>query len=76
MLRSFYQNIDKEDYSEDYGDGDYRDLLRNFSKVARVFNQLDEKYRQVILNATKLMGDGMAEYIEKTDHASEADQVS
>lgn len=76
MLKSFHENVDNEDYSEEYGDGDYRDLLKNFSKVARVFKELKTGYQNVIVNATKEMGEGMADFIEKTDHAEETDQVS
>ncbi|CAF2787635.1 unnamed protein product [Rotaria sp. Silwood2] len=67
LLRNFYNNLLIDNWSiKDVGDTeDYRILLDTFSKVINVFKSLDEKYRSIILNITRKMGDGMAEYVSK-----------
>lgn len=64
LLRSFYQVIGDESWNkEGIGDtADYRDLLKNYPKVARAFNQLGKEYQDVIKNITKRMGNGMADF--------------
>ncbi len=67
LLRNFY----KKSYDENFilknvGDQeDYRTLLEHYDKVIRVFKSLDAGYRDVIVDITERMGDGMASFAEK-----------
>ena len=44
---------------------DYQCLLANYDKVSRAFQQLDQKYRSIILDICQRMGNGMAEFSER-----------
>lgn len=47
------------------GTGHYVELMRRFDAVIRVFLTLDPAFQDAIVDGTKRMGDGMAEFIEK-----------
>jgi farnesyl-diphosphate farnesyltransferase len=68
LLRNFHNKLLIDNWSlSDVGDTqNYRILLSNFGKVINVFKSLDVKYQSVILNITHQMGDGMADYVEKS----------
>eukprot|EP00210_Caulerpa_lentillifera_P002987 g2852.t1 len=65
LLRNFHKLIQDPSFSLSFGSGHYRVLLEDFSKVNRVLINLDKKPMEVILDITKQMGHGMAEFIEK-----------
>lgn len=66
LLEEFHRYVGDEEFAmEDCGEGHYKELMMEMPKVARVFGNLDKKYRNVILDITKRMGDGMAEFIPK-----------
>jgi len=68
LLQTFYQKLYIDNWSiENVGDSDeYRILLKHFYKVIRVFKSLPEKYQSVIAIITRKMGEGMAEFADKT----------
>jgi farnesyl-diphosphate farnesyltransferase len=45
-----------------------RQLLVEFDVVIREFAKIDQKYRQVIIDITKRMGNGMADYANNAAH--------
>ena len=45
-----------------------RDLLVRFDVVIKQFGEVDEKYREVIKDITKRMGNGMADYANNAAH--------
>ena len=65
------KNFHKKSYDENFtlkntGDQeDYRALLEHYDKVIRFFKSLDAGYRDVIVDITEKMGNGMAHFIEK-----------
>jgi len=65
------KNFHKKSYDENFtlkntGDQeDYRVLLEHYDKVIRFFKSLDAGYRDVIVDITEKMGNGMAHFIEK-----------
>jgi farnesyl-diphosphate farnesyltransferase len=66
-LRNFHKYSYDEDYTlKNVGDQeDYRILLEHYDKVVRFFKSLDSRYRDVIVDITKKMGNGMADFAEK-----------
>ncbi|MCG9912435.1 MAG: squalene synthase [Flavobacteriales bacterium] len=76
LLRNFYKQCG--DGSLTYpgiGDTeDYRMLMKNYDKVARVYSSLDSSYIEVIEDITRRMGHGMADYADlKVNTVSEYD---
>ena len=67
LLSEFYINLDNEHWNlSNVGDkADYRLLLENFEKVIHQYQKLDEKYRRVISEITRQMGQGMTEYLDE-----------
>jgi farnesyl-diphosphate farnesyltransferase len=67
LLRHFYERSYDENFTlENIGDHeDYRVLLAHYDKVVRFFKTLDPAYREVIVDITKKMGNGMADFAEK-----------
>ena len=67
LLRSFYKYSYDESFTlKNIGDQkDYRTLLEHYDKVVRFFKQLDPAYRDVIVEITEKMGNGMADFSEK-----------
>ena len=67
ILRNFYKYSYDESYTlKNVGDQeDYRVLLEHYDKVVRFFKSLDGRYRDVIVEITKKMGNGMADFAEK-----------
>jgi farnesyl-diphosphate farnesyltransferase len=66
ILLNFYNDIENDDYSVEYGDKlEYRILMKNFYKVNRTYKQLHSKYRDVIKNTTREMAKGMVEFLDK-----------
>lgn len=74
LLTSFHLSCGDESYSLDnVGDHpDYVDLLRNYPKVSKVFNQLSKAYQIIIAQSTQEMAEGMLKYANK-DVVSKAD---
>ena len=67
LLLNFYKHTQDETFSLS-GVGDNRDymiLLENYQKVYRVFNQLNKASKETIVDITKLMGEGMAEFAKR-----------
>ena len=67
LLCTFYTKLLIDGWCVD-GVGDtpeYRVLLAHFRKVISVFKGLDSKYQQVILDITRKMGEGMAQFADK-----------
>ena len=69
LLRAFHQKLSIDDWSiKDVGDSeDYRILLANFSRVISVFRSLERKYQVIIEDIARRMGEGMADFVGKTD---------
>ncbi|UBM63016.1 squalene synthase [Candidatus Sulfidibacterium hydrothermale] len=67
LLRSFHIHTQDENFTlQNVGDHeDYRILLEHYDKVVRFFKSLDDHYREVIVEITKKMGNGMADFAEK-----------
>jgi farnesyl-diphosphate farnesyltransferase len=67
LLKNFYEKNHESNWNiTGVGDSDdYRTLLANYDKVARSFQNLDAKYRLVIVDICKQMGAGMAEFSER-----------
>lgn len=67
MLRSFHEKCyDTEFTMQGVGDQhDYVILLENYDKITRVFSGLEKGYQDVIVDITKRMGEGMADFAEK-----------
>jgi farnesyl-diphosphate farnesyltransferase len=67
LLKSFHVDCSNEKLSlKNIGDQEaYQHLVLHYYKVARAFNQLDEKYRVVIKDICQKMGEGMAYYAER-----------
>ncbi len=74
LLRNFHIECSNEKLSlKNIGDSEaYRHLILHYYKVARAFNQLDEKYQTVIKDICKKMGEGMVYFAERKVY-SEAD---
>ena len=68
LLRSFHNNLLIDNWTMNgVGDTkDYRILLGNFGKIINIFKSLDDKYQCIILDITRRMGAGMADYVGKT----------
>jgi len=68
LLRSFYEKLEIEGWNiSGVGDSeDYKQLMAAFEKVSAVYRSLKPEYRVVISDITKRMGEGMAEFAEKT----------
>ena len=66
LLRSFYEKSYDENFTlQNVGDQeDYRVLLAHYDKVVRFFKSLNSGYRDVIVEITKKMGNGMADFAE------------
>lgn len=69
LLRHFHENLLIDQWSiENVGDKeDYRILLKYFGKVINVFKSLDLKYQRIIIDITQRMGNGMSEFVDRTD---------
>lgn len=67
LLREFHmKSYDETFVLNDVGDQeDYRILLANYDKVVRFFKSLKAGYRDVIVDITEKMGNGMADFAEK-----------
>lgn len=67
LLKNFYKKSYDESFTlKNIGDQeDYRTLLEHYDKVVRFFKSLDAGYRDVIVDITEKMGNGMAHFIEK-----------
>ncbi len=67
LLRSFHLLTQDENFTlQNVGDHeDYRTLLEHYDKVVRFFKSLDNHYREVIVEITEKMGNGMADFAEK-----------
>ncbi|GIV34830.1 MAG: hypothetical protein KatS3mg031_2365 [Chitinophagales bacterium] len=68
LLRNFHAKLYQEGWNiSGVGDQkDYRLLLENFDKVIRVFKKLDPAYKNVIADICERMGNGMADYAERS----------
>ena len=68
LLCKFYTKLLIDGWCiEGVGDSDeYRILLKHFYKVITVFKGLDQRYQSVILDITRKMGEGMAQFADKT----------
>jgi farnesyl-diphosphate farnesyltransferase len=64
LLRNFHQrSYDESFILQHVGDQeDYRVLLEHYDKVVRFFKSLDKGYRDVIVDISKKMGNGMADF--------------
>ena len=67
LLLNFYKHAQDKDFSiEGVGDNrDYMVLLENYPKVSRVLDQLNHESKSTIVDITKRMGEGMAEFAKK-----------
>lgn len=76
LLERFHRTVGDEEFRmDDCGDGHYKELMMELPKVAHVFGNLKKKYRNVIVDITKRMGQGMAEFIPKqVDSVDDYDQ--
>ncbi len=73
LLQNFYKQCGNESLQlENIGDTpDYRLLLLHYYKVARAFNKLEPKYREVITDICRKMGDGMAQFATSKLHTQD-----
>ena len=67
LLCAFYSKLTVDGWCiEGVGDSaEYRVLLAHFHKVITVFKGLDDNYQHVILDITRKMGEGMAQFADK-----------
>lgn len=65
MLLDFHNMIFDREFNMSCGTGHYKDLMAQFGTVVNAFLELDEPFKVAITDATKKMGAGMAEFIEK-----------
>ncbi|VAW27552.1 Squalene synthase [hydrothermal vent metagenome] len=67
LLRNFHKKSYDENFTlKNVGDQeDYRILLGHYDKVVRFFKSLNTGYRDVIVDITEKMGNGMAYFAEK-----------
>lgn len=67
LLQTFYSKTENESFSlTGIGDqDDYRVLLENYPKIVRVFKTLNPDSQKTIIDITKRMGEGMADFAEK-----------
>ncbi len=74
LLQNFHKHCNDEQLRlENIGDtDDYKHLLLHYYKVARAFNTLGGKYREVITDITRKMGEGMAHF-QQHDLKTQAD---
>ncbi|CAN5302265.1 hypothetical protein BH09BAC1_BH09BAC1_06580 [soil metagenome] len=68
LLRTFYLKNNETGWRiNGVGDSaDYRTLLANYHKVSAAFRRLEPKYQLVINDICKQMGEGMAEFAERS----------
>lgn len=67
MLIDFYKHTQNPEFSID-GIGDNKDyvvLLENYPKVYRMFSSLNKESREIIVDITKKMGQGMADFSKR-----------
>ncbi len=70
-LKSFWKDLENDDFSMQCGDKEvYRTLMAKFPLVIQAYKELDEKYRAVIRDITKRMGEGMLEFLDKGSMAT------
>ena len=70
-LKSFWKDLENDDFSMQCGDKEvYRILMDKFPLVIKAYKELDEKYRAVIRDITKRMGEGMLEFLDKGSMAT------
>ena len=68
LLRTFHRQLLVDNWSlNNVGDSkDYRILMKYFGKVIATFKSLAKKDRDVVMNITERMGNGMADFVGKT----------
>jgi len=67
LLNEFYKYLTQSGWTfGECGTAHEKELLENFDKVIHVFSTLSKGYQAVIIDITKRMGEGMAEFIEKS----------
>lgn len=64
-LESFYLRFYEDDWSFPCGSEDSKILMDNFHHVREAFLELNKSYQEVIVDVTKIMGSGMAKYIDE-----------
>lgn len=70
-LKSFWKDLEDSNFSMQCGDKEvYRTLMAQFPHVIKAYKELDVKYRTVIKDITKRMGDGMLEFLDKGSMAT------
>ena len=69
LLRDFHNVLQKDDwtYEGNHVKEKDRDLLVNFDVVITEFKKLKPQYRLIIIDITKRMGNGMADFANKSD---------
>eukprot|EP00239_Pterosperma_sp_CCMP1384_P006392 CAMPEP_0197856264 /NCGR_PEP_ID=MMETSP1438-20131217/28246_1 /TAXON_ID=1461541 /ORGANISM="Pterosperma sp., Strain CCMP1384" /LENGTH=429 /DNA_ID=CAMNT_0043471669 /DNA_START=150 /DNA_END=1439 /DNA_ORIENTATION=+ len=65
QLLDFYTKCTDRSYTHTCGEKDYKTLMANYPMVVDVFLTLKKEYQDVIIDITKRMGAGMAEFIPK-----------
>ncbi|CAB5375406.1 unnamed protein product [Rhizophagus irregularis] len=70
LLRTFHEKISQKDwiFTENGPNEKDRQLLMEFDVVIEEFLLLPKECQDIIIDITKRMGNGMADYIEKTSH--------
>eukprot|EP00172_Hildenbrandia_rubra_P002008 Plantae.Rhodophyta-Hildenbrandia_rubra.ctg26560.p1 GENE.Plantae.Rhodophyta-Hildenbrandia_rubra.ctg26560~~Plantae.Rhodophyta-Hildenbrandia_rubra.ctg26560.p1 ORF type:complete len:505 (-),score=63.64 Plantae.Rhodophyta-Hildenbrandia_rubra.ctg26560:220-1734(-) len=64
LCQEFHKKLQDPKWKTDqFGSGSERELLASFDRVTKCFHALKPQYRQVILDITQRMGDGMAQHI-------------
>ncbi|RIA79521.1 farnesyl-diphosphate farnesyltransferase [Glomus cerebriforme] len=71
LLRTFYEKISQKGwiFTENGPNEKDRQLLVEFDVVIEEFLLFNKEYQNIIIDITKRMGDGMADYIEKTSYS-------
>lgn len=65
-LANFHNHLlDKFWSTRAYGDGYSKELLANFDRVTELYLRQDEKYRDIIKDSTRRMGQGMSDFLDK-----------
>lgn len=78
LLNKFHENLFIKNWSiENIGDTkDSRILLENFHRILNVFQLLDRKYQNIIVDITKQMSDGMIHFLNSNDSIETIDEYN
>eukprot|EP01111_Echinosteliopsis_oligospora_P004680 TRINITY_DN1772_c0_g1_i1.p1 TRINITY_DN1772_c0_g1~~TRINITY_DN1772_c0_g1_i1.p1 ORF type:complete len:410 (-),score=105.60 TRINITY_DN1772_c0_g1_i1:5-1234(-) len=65
LLVQFHEKLYQPGWNYSCGEKDEKTLIENFDRVISVFQTLDKKYKDIIKDITRKMGQGMAEFCQR-----------